>query len=211
MAYAMWRHKFLDHHILVHDDETALKAERAAMHTGRAEAWRHGKLTDDRFTEYDMRMAYCRITSQHDLPTKLKFHDGKLPLAHYRKFREKYRILARVQVVTDVPVLPARIDGHEMWPVGEFETVVWDCEIDDALEAGATIQILEAWRYTKAPIMRRWADWSLAAMRPGAERFSPLIRMWIKDQPRALLGRRAFSSRVWEGFGVNPHDLIRVS
>src|SRR5258708_16606452 len=44
MAYATWRPRFLPHKGLVHAGEKALATQRAAMHTGRAEAWRHGVL-----------------------------------------------------------------------------------------------------------------------------------------------------------------------
>lgn len=68
MAYATWRHKYLDHKVLVHDDADALTAERTAMHTGRAEAWRHGRVTGGPWTEIDMCNAYCRIGAECDLP-----------------------------------------------------------------------------------------------------------------------------------------------
>src|SRR5260370_16896278 len=37
MAYATWRHKFLTHRVLVHDDAPVLAGDRPPMHTGRAE------------------------------------------------------------------------------------------------------------------------------------------------------------------------------
>src|SRR5258708_29576540 len=36
MAYATWRHRFLRHKVLVHAEETALEAQRAAMPPGPA-------------------------------------------------------------------------------------------------------------------------------------------------------------------------------
>src|SRR5260370_40224401 len=44
MGYATWRHRFLRHKSLVHAEETALAAERAAMHTGRGEGCAHARL-----------------------------------------------------------------------------------------------------------------------------------------------------------------------
>src|SRR5208282_3731415 len=42
-AWSHWRHSHYSHKILVHNDQTALSAERAAMHSGRCEAWKWGK------------------------------------------------------------------------------------------------------------------------------------------------------------------------
>src|SRR5579872_200567 len=46
MSYATWRHKFMSHKVLVHNNPEVIQAERAAMHTGRAEAWKHGVLSN---------------------------------------------------------------------------------------------------------------------------------------------------------------------
>src|SRR5229473_5220797 len=98
MAYATWRHKFLDHNVLVHDDQSALSAERTAMHTGRAEAWRHGALHGDTWTEVDMKNAYCQIGADSELPLKFKYRCGKLELAQYRNLNTRFSVLARVRV-----------------------------------------------------------------------------------------------------------------
>src|SRR5258708_31952308 len=68
MAYATWPHRFLRHKGLVHAEETALEAERAAMHTGRAEAWRHGVLNRGILPEGDMRDALIRISAEFRMP-----------------------------------------------------------------------------------------------------------------------------------------------
>src|SRR5437016_1025883 len=64
MSYATWRHKFMSHKVLVHDNKAVIAHERMAMHTGRAEAWRHGTLTGDTWHEVDMRTAYTRIAAE---------------------------------------------------------------------------------------------------------------------------------------------------
>src|SRR6185437_15145303 len=42
-SHAAYRRRFMTAAPLVHADTAALAAERAAMHTGRAEAWAHGR------------------------------------------------------------------------------------------------------------------------------------------------------------------------
>src|SRR5258707_15242306 len=111
MAYATWRHRFLRHKVLVHAEETALEAERAAMHTGRAEAWRHGVLNRGIWTEVDMRDAYIRIAAECSMPVKLKYNTGRLSNEQYATLRRDYRVLGKCMVANTVPVV-LELNGH---------------------------------------------------------------------------------------------------
>lgn len=204
MAYATWRHKFMSHKVLVHDDADALAAERAAMHTGRAEAWRHGKLTGDVWTEVDMRNAYVTIAAECELPTKLKYRTGRLTNAQYRKLRATYSILCRVHIDTKLPVVPYYTGAKTIWPIGKFETWIWDNEVDLALESGATVTIRDAYVYTRAPILQDWANWILSLTSPRNESVSPIVRTWAKHCGRALIGRISLRAPRWELYGANP-------
>lgn len=211
MAYATWRHKYLDHKILVHDDQSALDAERAAMHTGRAEAWRHGALHGDVWTEVDMRNAYCQIGADNDLPTKYKYSGQSLGRDQYRALCGRYRVLALCAVSTDIPVLPCRSQGRTIWPTGTFKTTVWDTEINLALENGADIKILRYWVYTRHPILKRYSQWVLSSLGASGEGIPPNVRTWIKHCSRALIGRISLRTAKWEYFGDNPEGITGIT
>jgi hypothetical protein len=211
MAYATWRHKYLDHKILVHDDQDALDAERAAMHTGRSEAWRHGTLHGDKWTEVDMRNAYCQIGADSELPTKLKYGGQSLGLGQYRTLCGHYRVLAVCAVRTDIPILPCRSEGRTLWPTGSFETTVWDTEIDLALENGAEVRILRYWVYTRHPVLQRYSQWVLQSLSVQGEDIPPNVRTWIKHCSRALIGRIALRTAKWEYFGDNPEGITGIT
>lgn len=204
MAYATWRHKFMSHNILVHDDIDALTAERAAMHTGRAEAWRHGRLEPDVWTEVDMRNAYVTIASECELPTKLKMQTGRLDGKQYGKLSSIFRVLAHCAITTDTPVVPHHTGTKTLWPVGTFQTWLWDTELDMAIECGATVKILKTYCYTKQPILQDWAKWVLGLIDKDNESASPVVRTWAKHCGRALIGRLSLRSPRWEIYGSNP-------
>lgn len=204
MAYATWRHKFLSDKVLVHDDENAINAERAAMHTGRAEAWRHGSLMGDRWTEVDMRNAYINIAAQHDMPCKLRMRTGTISVSQYQRLAESNRVLCRAYVETSLPIVPYRHEGRTLWPVGNFETWLWDTEVDQLLEEGQYVKIRETYVYTRKPILQAWAKWVLATIAPSNEVESPVVRTWLKHCSRALIGRIALRTPSWEQFGDNP-------
>lgn len=204
MAYTTWRHKFVAHKILVHNDIGALAAERAAMHTGRAEAWRHGELKGTVWTEIDMRNAYMTIASQCDLPARLKYSTGRLNEDQYHALQSRYAVLGYCRVSTQVPVVPYYNSEHTLWPIGTFNTWLWDTEIDMARAEGAKISVSQAYVYTRAPILREWAQWVLSVLRDESEAASPVVRTWLKHCSRALIGRIALRVTQWELYGSNP-------
>lgn len=203
MGHTAWRHRFMDHKVLVHDDADALEAERTAMHAGRAEAWWHGRAEGGPFTEFDMHMSYCRIAAECLVPGKLWDHDvAPNPQVHQFGL-DHWRTLARVIVTTDVPVVPARIDGRTMWPVGTFETVLWDSELSLLAPAGATYRVLEQWRYTRKPALKAWAEWSIGQCALADHEIHPIARTWVKHQSRAVIGRMGLRTPSWEDWGPN--------
>jgi len=211
MGNTAWRHRFMTHKVLVHDDADALVAEREAMHTGRAEAWWHGPARGGPFTEWDMHMSYCRIAAECDLPAKLFEHDIRPSRKVHQWALDKWRVLARVTITSEKPVVPARIDGRICWPVGTWETWLWDAELDLIREAGGSYQVHEQYRYTRRPILADWARWSMQMCGLSADHVSPVAREWVKHQSRATIGRMALRTASWEQFGDNWLDHTGIS
>lgn len=201
MGYAMWRHKFLDSKILVHANEHALQAEREAMHTGRAETWRHGVYSNIRLTEWDLTNAYTRIARDSDLPRKLVRYDPNPTIGRYRNWAQDWRVLMRCRVTTETPCVPAPKDGRIIWPVGTFDTTLWDCEVDLALAHGATIEPVQMWGYLRAPIMRKWAEHTLSVLQDQPDDVPPIMQVWYRHQARATIGRCGLRYTQWEQQG----------
>jgi hypothetical protein len=211
MGYATWRHKHLEHKVLVHNDAPALAAERQAMHTGRAEAWWHGQAPGGPFTEWDCHMAYPRIGAECDVPVKLFCHDGAVSAKVHEWARNKWVTLCRVQVRTQAPVVPHQDGQRTIWPVGEFETILWQPELDLIRETGGTYRVLEQWRYNAAPALASWARWSMAMCASPDARLTPVQRTWVKHQSRALIGRLGMRNRCWNEWGANPFGWVGLS
>lgn len=188
--------------ILSHDQTYVLELEREAMWTGRAEAWRWGEL-EGPIDEWDYELAYPMLAGG-GLPTKwagwLAPHEvaERLP-----RMSLSYLALIRARVTTAVPVLPAWRpaaggEPREMyWPTGTFETVVWDCELELAREAGAEVEPLEAMLYRESDPLRAWSEWVVAVARDHAD---PVIRQVAKGWSRTLIGRFGMRYPEWEVF-----------
>lgn len=211
MAYATWRHKFMDHKVLVHNNPEVIAAERAAMHTGRAEAWRHGTLAHDMWHEIDLRTAYTRIAAECDLPTKYKFSTGPITQRQYEQSSAWYRINCLVDISTDEPVAPVYHDGRTIWPVGQFRTWLWDVEVNELYARDAKVKILKSHAYTRAPALSTWANWvlSIADTPPGG--VSDVVKAYTKHSGRALIGRLSLRAPKWELYGDNPMGEAGIS
>lgn len=211
MAYATWRHKFLQYNVLVHDDSAAIDAERHAMHTGRAEAWRHGKVHNEKWTEIDLKNAYVTVASRESLPRKLHMHSGALSHKQYLSLRDRFAILAKVSVHTDTPCVPYKAKSHHLWPTGAFETWLWDCEVDLAVKYGAKVKILDSYAYVRDPILQDWANWTLGILYDDSDAVSGIVRTHVKHCARALIGRIALRVPSWEYFGANIENITGIT
>lgn len=207
-SFAAFRHNHMTHKLLVHDDEDALVMERRAMWTGRCEAYWHGTFRREVIHEWDYSRAYPSICAVANLPTKLV---GPMPARYpWRRSLTDARVavLAHVRVTTSVPCVPTLHDGHIVWPVGTFETVLWTPELAVAVEAGATIEVLSGYLYRTTPALAQWARWILAELdRPDSE-----VPAWqkavLKHWSTALIGRFAMAFPEWEDLAIAPRNGV---
>lgn len=198
---AVFRRRFLKpSQLLVHDDQEALTAERRAAWTGRCELWRHGKI-DTAVFEYDFDSAYCRIAATDTVPGRLLGGHSPLTGQRFTAARSEMAILSECEVTTEIPTVPAEIEGAIVWPVGTFRTILWDSELQLAIDNGATVNTEWCYLYEKTDALQEWARWILACldgMPPGDD---PIVRQIVKGWSRSLIGR----------FGLRYQDLYEIA
>lgn len=211
MGYTTWRHRFMTHKVLVHDNADALAAERRAMWAGRAEAWWHGKASRGPFREWDMHMAYCRIAAECDVPIKLWCDDGKPSKRVHEWAMQTWVVLCDVEVTTNVPCVPANHGGRVVWPVGTFRTTLWQPELSLVRRTGGRYRVLRQWRYNAGPALRDWAQWSIGQCARKDDGITPVQQSWVKHQSRALIGRLALRNSVWGEWGANYHGAAGMT
>lgn len=200
-SWAHWRHAHLTHPVLVHSDSEAIEAERRAMWTGRAENWQWGRNYDLPVYEWDWENAYPRIARDVDIPTRFVGKAHRVSTADLKRMMQRWIVLADVTVTTDQPIVPARHDGHILWPVGTFETTLWQPEIELLLASGAQVTVSRVWLYQGAPALQSWATWMLDTLHGRGGITYPWQGILLKHWSRALIGRFATQYQNWELFG----------
>lgn len=215
-SWSAWRHKHLTHKVLVHDNELVKTVERRAVWTGRAEAWRFGRQTQGPFTEWDFSCAYARIAQRCSVPTRLIGEMSNASVAKVSRSIKSYGVLVDCEVSTSEPVVPTEKDGRIVWPVGRFDTTIWDNEYELALRHGAELRVKRAWVYERAPALRQWADWVLERVEAAPGGVDPVVRAVCKHWCRALIGRFGTRFSEWEalgdalGVGASLRDVAHV-
>lgn len=209
-SWAHWRHCHYTEKVLIHHDMEATDAERRALWTGRAENWRWGRDNTDPVFEYDWSNAYPRIAGDVDVPSRFLGASERVTASALPKLWQRYAILADVTVTTETPCVPARGEDGITWPVGTFDTTLWDPELRLLASSGATIRVRKVWMYQKGPALQEWARWVLNGIHSEAVREMRWLPIVLKHWSRSLIGRFAMRYQSWEHFGTLPSAGIAI-
>ena len=210
-SWAHWRHSFYTHRVLVHDNSEALEAERAAMHTGRCEAWKWGENDAERIYEYDYSNAYPRIARDIAVPTRFKGTAISPTVADIRRASRTYAVLAQVTVTTRTPICPVNNSGRYLWPVGRFDTVLWDSELELLWNYADNVQVHRAWYYTKEPALKAWGEWIIQQIHDDTGTVPEWKKLVLKNWSRTLIGRFSMKYHSWDTIAQSPDSKVWVS
>ena len=209
---ALFRHRFLPPNgLLIHDDPDLLDLERKAGWAGRCEVWKHGYVKGPLY-EWDFSLCYARTARMASLPTRFRCEVPPSAFDVLPTLGNDRAYLAQVRIATDLPIVPAYIDGRICWPIGTFDTVLWDCEIQLARDFGAEVEIQRAFLYQASPLMKEWGDWIIGRLDGPEPETCPVGRALLKQWSRSTVGRFGLRYPLWEqkdearetGFAIVP-------
>lgn len=209
-SYSAYRRRFMRDRLLVHDDIARLDIERRALWAGRVEAWRHGKVRGGPFVEFDMRTAYCRIGAECSIPISAKSSIARPSASRIRDAAGSCSILARVRVETETPVVPTALGTRVAWPVGTFETWLWDPELLLAFDHCDKVTVLDAYKYNRSPALSTFCQWVLDTLTGPGSNDPSVATLVSKHWARTLIGRFALRYRSWERFSTNDNSDLRL-
>jgi len=209
-SWAHWRHNYYTEKVLVHHDTEATAAERRALHTGRAEAWKWGRDPNAPVYEYDWQNAYPRVARDISVPTQYLGTTTRVSARSLPRLWNRHAILADVTVRTEQPIVPVRTEQGILWPVGEFDTTLWDPELRLLIDAGADVRVHRAWMYAKGPALQKWAEWTLNGIHSTQVRDLRWLPVVLKHWSRSLIGRFAMRYQSWEHVATLPGDGIAI-
>ena len=204
MAWANWRHQHYTDKVLMHGRPALMEMERLAAGTGRAEAWRHGTITDEILTDWDLTLAYPAIALDMEVPIAFsgEMLGASVKLLTHPPKGSRYLIAAKV--TQSAPVLGVQVATGWIWPTGTLQGVWWDHELALAVEYGAKVEVSRVWYYRAAPALRSWAEWIFAYLYSAAPDATPVRRAAAKHFGRGLIGRFGVRYDTWLDEGRAP-------
>lgn len=208
-ALRAFRHRFMDHDILIDNNLKALTLARESLHGGRTEAFRLGKI-DGPIYVLDVNSMYPFVMRDNMYPTALRMHARISNVRELTKWLKDWCVIARVRLQTKRPRYAITQAGKVMFPIGRIETCLTTPDLIDAVEHDEIRSIIECSVYTRAPIFSRFVT-ELYAERQKAAAEGNTVRVWLlKILMNSLYGKFAQRGDVWETIAATQDNDIRV-
>jgi hypothetical protein len=201
-AMKAYKHRFMQHKILINHEETAIGLERAAYHGGRCSIFYQGTLSDGPYYKLDVNSMYPYVMQKNPYPAILKGTYTNPSLSLLEKWLPDYAVIARVKVNTPVPVYVKKYKGHCLYPTGKFITTLTTPEIEYGLNHGFIEEVEEAARYTREMLFREYVDffYPLKARyrEEGNKPFATMVKYYLNTL-YGKFGQKAHSWRRLQG------------
>jgi hypothetical protein len=161
-----FRHRFMKHEIMLHNNPEALALEREAYSGARVDCFRVGAF-EGSFHVVDVNSEYAYVMKREKYPTKLvsvKRHPEMRSVL--RLLREEWAVIARCIIDTslsalpprEVAVVPAKHDGKLLYPTGRFQATLCTGELKQALELGIVEAIDSIAVYEQEHVFGEYVD-----------------------------------------------------
>ena len=204
-AMQIYRHRFLEHPILIHAVRHVDELERRACAGAFYQPLFAGQAPAGRYHYVDVNAMYPWCMATFVMPWRLAGHSGPMRVSMLEKKLNRYLVVAMVRIRTDVPRYPLRTEDRTIYPVGEFTTVLTTPDLWTAIEAGHVREVLAAAWYDGARLFRRFVEtlwrWRRDYQRQGETMKARLCKAWAV----ALYGRWG----AWRYERVHEADVDR--
>lgn len=188
-AFRAYRHKFMSHEIIIHNDQRALILEREGYSGGRVEAFFIGEVKDRELYKLDVNSMYSYVMNDNVYPVRLYSYSENIPLTRLEHLLNTYYVIARVQLTTLEPVYPYKLNGKLVFPVGSFETVLHHSELAHGLKNDHIQAIKGVAIYDRQPIFQDYVAYFYALKCQAEENHNPILRFQAKLFLNSLYGK----------------------
>lgn len=210
-AFTAFRHRFMNHPIYVpnRDDEGSLPRE--AYHGGRTECFWIGEHNEGPYYKLDTNSMYPYVMHNYEYPTSL---EGEYDNPDKDKTREATRtkcILADCTLSTKLPYFVYRNNGRNIYPIGEFRTVLTTEEFITAYDIGNVIEVHRVAVYRKREIFQKYVDFFYGVKQQAGQEKKKLVRSFAKLYLNSLYGKFGQRGFIDDILGENELPALRIS
>ena len=201
-SHAALRRRIGPRDLLVHNDPTALRLERAAYVGGRCLA-EPANLTDAFVV--DIRSSYPATMMDHPMPGHLlgtwkRADSGPLTVRHLGEALLDREVIAEVTIEPAVPAWPVRRDDNTViYPAeGVWSATLTSPELRTALAAGIVAEVGDVAFYARTTVFRRLMAELVELRRVLESEDRHAMALMLKVLANAVYGRTGQHRRDWE-------------
>jgi hypothetical protein len=176
-SMAAYRHKFLKHKILVHQEPELRALERSGYFGGQTECYRLGVITEP-MHKLDVTSMYPSVMSEREFPIeRIAMIDAEKNQVRTCPVTDPGSAIADVTIAADRRTYPVRRDGRLMFAIGTYRTTLPGPELADACARGDVILWHRWCEYKLAPIFTEYVEkmWSLR------QEYAEMGDLWLSN------------------------------
>jgi len=158
-SFNAFRHRFMKHKILIHDNETALKIERQAYRGGRTQPFRIGEYRGGTFYQLDINSMYPYVMREYEYPIELRYVLYEPSLSEVDQLLLNHCVIAEAYVTTDDDLYVYELNKRNVYPTGSFYTTLTTEELRYAMARGQVDHFGLVAVYKRAPVFRDFVDY----------------------------------------------------
>ena len=198
-AMSAYRHRFMRHNILVHDNQPIKQVERRAYFGGRTEVFRMGEIRET-VHQYDVNSLFPATMRSGYFPWRLDRFEVREEYLPMLPSIEWGASVAEVIVRPTDAMLPYRTKEMVIYPRGEFKTSLCGMELAHAHRQGWIVGCRSWAEYAMADLFSDWVE-TLWGMRKGYKA--------IGNNLYAEFAKRLLNS-LYGKFGQLAHEWVNV-
>jgi hypothetical protein len=195
-----FRHRYMDHPILLDDNAGALELARESYHGGRTEVFTRGRVKGAVHC-LDVNSMYPATMEAESYPTVLRLFTRHITVDELKDYLTRYCVVAKVKLETDTPMYAHRTADKLLFPVGRLIATLTTPDLVTAARAGQIRTVVAAAVYDRAPIFRRFVQELYHLRLLAAERGDGVNKWLLKILMNSLYGKFAQSGAVWTEIG----------
>jgi len=210
-AFTSYRHRFMCHPIYIPDESEDSDISRESYHGGRTECFRIGVYNDGPYYKLDINSMYPYVMRNSEYPNCYESRHTNPDTLKTRRTSETHCIIADCTITPSLPYFVYRRDNRNIYPIGQFRTVLTTEEYQLAYDNGWVKECHDVCVYRKRPLFTEYVDFFYGVKQQAGTEDRPLIRAFAKLYLNSLYGKfgqRGFVDRV---LGDDSTATIRVS
>lgn len=188
-AFSAYRAKFMNEEIFVHNDPRAIDLERKAYYGGRVECFRIGDFNGQTFYKLDVNSMYPHVMKHFEYPKKLVAYSENIPLHLLEKHLKTHYVIADVEISTQTPAYPCKLQDKLCFPIGCFRTVLHHSELLIALRENAIRNVFRIAIYEKGNLFTEYVDYFYRIKTEAESQKNEVQRTFAKIMLNSLYGK----------------------